>query len=81
MEDAGLEVLASAGVHVLSMCTEFANNLQRTLKIYPELMDTLGIVFYVNTPVISEEQSAIQVLAGESKYIDKIKEELNDERK
>lgn len=81
MEDAKLEVLATAGLHILEMCSEFAENLKRTLKVYPELMDTLGIVFYVNTPIISKEQSAIQVLVGNSKYINKIKEELHDERK
>lgn len=81
MEDAKLEVLATAGLHILAMCSEFAENLKRTLKVYPELMDAFGVAFYVNTPIISKEQSAIQVLVGNSEYINKIKEELHDERK
>ena len=62
MEDAKLEVLATAGLHILEMCSEFAENLKRTLKVYPELMDVFGVAFYVNTPIISKEQSTIQGL-------------------
>lgn len=81
MEDAKLEVLATSGLHILEMCSEFSENLKRTLKVYPELMDAFGVAFYVNTPIVSKEHSAIQVLVGNSEYINKIKEELHDERK
>ena len=81
MEDADIEVAATACLHLLEVCTEFAENLKKINDTYPEVSEAVGIVFSVQTPALKTTGPVIQVVSGRSDIIKNTLEELHDKCK